>query len=407
MTVTEMPLPRPHVSLEEGTLPQDILTQQIEALPKHTKVLGRFAVERGLQEAAEIVNDRSGEDYAFLRDRELDATRDHLRIQTPGDRRRIGKRMVKDGLPEWLKVSAGLDRPGKIVARLTEKTPDGTYAVEDATLQNILEWHNAQYNRNAERTEKETVSPMRERMITRLQSQVEKGSLPAALLPEETIDIIRNAPVHEDDGAGPDGRFRGGMIGAATAYADVERGSVVMRAIKDKASTEKTLYHELIHTITGVTSKKDSGRQQGYGLARLWTEEDVYGNNRGLDVLNEAVTEHFAHVLYRDGNIDDIELLRMHGSYNQGLMLLKALCTKGQVPISPQLFVNAMLSGDQLESKGVNNPESRDAISELREALEAAFPGKNVIERIAAFDSFALTGSISLKEVRKFIRSLK
>jgi hypothetical protein len=346
---------------------------------------------------------------------ELEQARSDISAASPGERKAFGKRLFDDGLPGWLIASVGEDTPSKFAQKLTEKGEDGQYAVANSTLLNVLEWHNMNLEQKRLAAETELIGPMRERFIYRMQTAVDRQWIKPDMFTEEEAQLVRELPVYIDDGIGPDDNFRQRTAGSAEAYADPGKYLALRTTERNMDTTEHTFTHEMVHHMSGDRHQDSTqGSLLRYGLEKLLprrvsesfgfrTVDLTQKDSRGLSLLNEATTDHFANALI-SGDIDTVRPFGLRSSYRTGQRLLKTLCTKGLKKINPAVFVRAMLAQ---ESDDIYDDTPQPDVEALQTELAHSFPNVNVIDDVAQMNTYAMTGTISNKEILQTAGKIK
>lgn len=384
--------------------------------PVHHNLLGNLAV-RSLDEQAEAF--AHDHDDLFLASdvaRGLGHARDVIFTIPDGADQKLSRTLVRDGMPVWLQRAVNADK--------SKNTLLDAAAAPDATFANVLQWHNANQVKKNNTFERETVAPMRERYLKRLDDAVAKGWISADLVSENIRERIAGVPVGIADGVGFDETLNPSAPTTAYSHNNHDGTASYVRHTHDKPMSEATFTHEMTHEITGhsadqpsfknlfgaetepQTHRTPAGPLSGFGLHRLRNRESTLEEySRGLGLLTEATTEHFTQALLK-GDIDTVRPLS-GGAYKSGLLLLKTLCEDGAVPISPRHFVNAMLACNREQPSEYDAAKARAVIASLKDALKQAFPGVDAIQEVANMNSFGITGSISLKEIQAVRKKLR
>ena len=382
------------------------------------KALGAVAVYNSLiaAQAAVSGDGKAEESRNKSNGYELQSIRDVLASTGDKDKARIGNVLLGENPPEWLMASFGgpTAQPLDIIKAITAKREDGEPSVSNETLGNLFEWHNHVQGKRQEQFEAEVIGPMRSVFAERLGAAVEKGWLPADTLDDKRRRLIAETPVYIDDGVGFD-RIFSSLGGGAMAYSSlgIANPHIVFaerHATKSTPMVEETFTHEMVHIVTGRSPDEtsifnfstDPNELAGsYGLERLGGEGNI---GKGL---NEAMTEHMAQALISG----DIEKIRpWKGAYKAERYVLKALCNRGKIKISPIEFAQAMFAG-VIENRSLRsfNDESGEepAIMKLKALLTEAFPDKDIVEfmkeKLAEPKMF---GQISVGGAMKFVHKL-
>jgi hypothetical protein len=394
--------------------------------PSSPKALGALTVELALKSSAEIVSGARDPEqpkpYDVLQLKDL---RDTFYFTNEKDKKVYGEVLLSENIPEWLLQSfGGKDvTPNGLIESFSattvdEQTQETKSLVSDESLINLMQWHNHVQGEKQKVFETETIAPMRQRMMERVLQAEADGWLEPGTVTAERLDLINTTLVYIDDKMGIDNHFHGWM-GQAQAYAHGRTignlPQIVMAAPTaakfSQAKLEKVFTHEMVHVLTGYTphvqsvdtyksftqeeaDRKDTGE---YGMRRL------LGDNDAGTGLNEAVTEHFARALI-SGNIDKLQPLG--GSYNGQRYLLRALCKRGEQPIDPRLFVQAMFADTPNSDRTITTSEPFE-LTELRAALSDAYPGRNIPNEMKnQLDVAAMAGGLVVGPVRKFAKAL-
>lgn len=394
--------------------------------PSSPNALGALTVELALKSSAEVINGNQDHEqpnpyHAF----QLNKVRETYYFANEKAKKMYGEVLLSENIPEWLLQPFGgkdvsptalIDSFNKQV--VNERTQESKPVVSDESLTNLLQWHNHVQGEKQKVFEAQTIAPMRERMIGRMQQAEAEGWIKSGTLSAERIELINRATVYIDDKMGLDDKFHG-FMGMAHAYAKgkTEWGDAQI-VMSDPTVTkfslaklEKVFTHEMVHVLTGQTphlqsyddrrsieeQQADRNDKGGYGMSRL------VGENEAGTGLNEAVTEHFARALI-SGNIDKLQPLG--GSYNGQRYLLRALCRRGKQSIDPRIFVQAMFADTPNSDRTITAAEPVE-LTDLRTALSDAYPTRNIPEEIKHQLSVAsMAGGLVVGPVRKFAKTL-
>jgi hypothetical protein len=316
------------------------------------------------------------------------------------------------------KKATGQDMtPQSRLERFYATGTDGKPLVADETVANFLQWHANKLNMKQIDFERSVVAPLRTEYYNKLQQAVSDGWLSEGTLTEERVRRIFETPVMIDDDSGLDPSFRA-IFGNADAHANsVGAGVITFRhrtnvtdlSKKQQELVRRHFMHEMTHIITGFTHVSShsmnsrDGERGSYGLDRIFG----YNSTAGAS-LNEAVTEHFARALIT-GDIDTVMTPRKGITYINDRFLLDRLCNAGSVRVSPRHFVSAMFAGDSYKdfAAGMSTDEQVE-VTQLRNLLDKAFPGGDVIERLNEVDRATLSpGYLSIGGIVKALRAMK
>lgn len=72
----------------------------------------------------------------------LQDTRDRIAAIDPSRRLVVGSNVLRRKMPQFLLDTLGVEYDHQVFERIVERTADGSYAVPDDTLLNLLQWHN-------------------------------------------------------------------------------------------------------------------------------------------------------------------------------------------------------------------------------------------------------------------------
>lgn len=385
--------------------------------------LGHVAVEAGeLATASAIAQAGDQLPRQETLGREMDKARADIEAAGPIAKKKFASHLVEDGIPTWLMDADAKKNPIEFVEKLYAKDERGEPVVPDETVLNILQWHNMNQQEREESLERTVFKEMRQRYTGRLEKAVQDGWLAGDVIDQDKLDALQNTPIHIHDGIAPNaGHFDDDTFGTAAALAHTGVPAIALRrADYSKKALEKTFTHEMNHIITGSNERHKhevdfsdwdtkeyvspylSPEGAGYGVHRLHETDDVL-DNRGLSLLNEAITEHFAQAL-QGKNVEKVHLLT--GSYRNERRVLKALCEGGRERISPGLFINAMLEGSAKSASGTTETPHKHA-ARLQEALNTAFPDSSALKLVAGIQDYGLLGGMSSREASSVTKQLR
>lgn len=323
------------------------------------------------------------------RDRLADIDRDHLLL--------IGSRAMRSTMPQFLLDTLAIEYEHQVLERLTERTPDGSPAVQDATMLNFLQWHSYKMIGQRERFMERELPRLREGFVSSLQRGAKQGWIPADALDPERLKALDSAEVIIDDGV-----FLHEVRAGAYVVANDNRTAPEVHL--PPYTPQKTANHEFSHVIAGVRLSKGkakgrfSGELENEGLYRLFDKEQRSAGK----VIDEAVTEHIALNLEKlnpdPSVINPDVVLGLFSSYYSERELLDVLCNGGVKPIDIQLFITAYFE----DSSRLRQP----ALRTLKRSLTKAFPGRNIIGELGTLMSAGDYDEAS-KGLSEFAQSLR
>lgn len=269
-------------ALQEQEIPKELYQQlddklevfEAEFAPDICNTLGLMAVKGDLARAVIITEaepwlDSELPDANGHVTKSLQETRDRIAAIDPDRRNEIGSKVLDSKVPQFLLTSLGVKYDHQIFERLIEKTPDGSYAVSDDALLNLLQWHNYHMTTAREKFMEKHWPILKQSYLYKLKDAVKDGWLPGTVLKPERLNALEQVAVTVDDGM---------MMH--------EEGSEAFMSTYDTASSTevyfprfaymKTAYHELSHVMVGVSVPRSNskGRFSGglvnRGLYRLF-----------------------------------------------------------------------------------------------------------------------------------------
>lgn len=351
----------------------DALIDALEAIHAPTVLdnLGDMLVKYEFGQAACIIYEgEPSEMGAAYVAKEVAASRAKLEAVHAEDRYYIDGRMHLYEMPKFLLQAAGVETQS-VSGRLTEKNPDGSYAVGDATFTNILEWHNYTMNVRSQEFMRKNWPEYLQSYKHRLQVGVYGGWLPDSVFDTEKMNKLDQAQVILNDGLN---HYENETTGSMVKH-DRNQSAEVFLPLDVETST---VMHELSHVIEGqrIDRKLKRGSllySSSFGLNRLF---GISGADAGRR-LNEAVTTHIAETMMK-GNPDVINPDIKGGPYELERHVLDRLCNGGLKTIDIRLFIDAYFEDtDSRRPRGT-------ALSRLKKELKEAFPGQNLLMNLAS-----------------------
>ena len=377
--------------------------------------LGHEAVETdyGVAEYALGELDSIGSDnYAtYARDNKvkphLDSARDQVDKLSRAKTRQINKYINRhnDAGGEWLRSEFArkirhasmlgayrnlLTTDVDYLGAMTRKDKNDEPIIDDNLLLNFLQWH--QYANAKEQAKfNETLESQKQLFTQRIDDFIQKGTLPEWVA-ERVPGVLEKAQFFMDDGMNTTAEGLDGYTYDSWRLHEGNRAFIVIHPHLSEKELDHTLTHELIHTIDGYDVNTESD-----GLERLFDKDDEGSDTWGPTGLNEAVVETLAHSMSYGADIDVIDPAhrkRKQATYDHERMLLDTLCHAGERPIDVRLFIAAHFQQD-----GTDTYDGELPIARLKKEIEAAFPGRNVLDRIREIET--------QKDVLPFVRSLR
>lgn len=326
-----------------------------------------------------------------IREWHIEEARGVLRGLSPDKRNSLEQTMFRDGreLPEWLReqvLSAhgpepAENSPAPILSALIEwDDKEGTYCVGNETFLNVLEWHNwhlVKEQKNFESVRGEYMSILSEG-VARL---VNAGDLPSAAM--DKIGQLEGVYFALDDGMDTVLEGRGGFH--KTSLNDVNNSVILLGP--DHLQRERVLIHEALHDMT--LREEKIGPESNSGIMITFASKSSF---YGSTVIMEALTEHVAGAVMGD-DMHNLEVTAdKHAmAYPEERQLIRLLCENGAMPVDIRLFVNALFE----EVHVARDLGDNSANALLKKALSEAFPGMDIVGRIADLqDDESLTNLI-------------
>jgi len=264
--------------------------------------------------------------------------------------------------------------------RLTQKDSEGEYVVDNQVLLNFLEWHNHALAGAQEKYD-EQHKTQKKLFHDKFTKAIKDGWIPD-WVSDRLDDRLQKTVVSVDDGFATNLNSKGVV---ANASHKVAGGHEVLLAPhyanKSKRLLTHTMTHEFVHVMDGYPGLATYKR----GLYKLFKP----GATAAAMALNEAVVEHLADSLMTGKAVDvtDPASFKRLGStffYYKERALLNTLATMGKRKVDVRLFIAAHFDDGQRFDEDGASPTDR-----LREAIEEAFPGQDVLNRLSNCQSDA------------------
>lgn len=279
----------------------------------------------------------------------------------------------------FIRVLDELQPPEALKSFLSAKDTAGiveqvlTRQDQPRTIANFFEWYNYALDERKQKFDEQEKPALLSYFDTHLIAAAQAGIVPG-FLPERMQRLRASGKLHVKLAEHSLLIGDGGGTGGSLHFADGEE--LIWLQLGAEGDREHTFIHEGLHPLEGTANQPggETGVDTNRGNRGLYR---LFGPTKGAVVINEAVIEHTADSVLH-GNVEvtlPTSEKREHSiSYVANRFLLHVLCEKGVHPISPRFFIDAAFED--------GTAEESPAAQLLKEQLDSAFPGFNVIERL-------------------------